>query len=532
MPERIYVADKQTLDSVKEDTTKILGAIGESGLGGGLPTGNCSNLRKEVKGSVVRLRWADPGDSTVGGVLLSSWAGTKLVRKRGGYPETENDGTVVCDNKVLNAYDSVWFEDDLGADAGDPKEYYYRTFPYNDQGLHNRNPSNHFQEFIVYGFRINKYDSNPATRVEYLESTAGMTPAHMDYARGRFDYGDWANVWFVEENKPYMVNYDGTPAYELDPDDYTKKMDGTASDISNSSFNGNAMAKIPAVWLKQYEDENYEYCYIANGPADAGFKAYAHTRSDGTVMEYKWLRIYKSALIGGKLRSLSGQQPTYNNTATAEITAAVANGQLWYTTAWADRNLIDMLLKLMSCHDNSQAIFGNGNLNYNKDAAPIYGVIKTGSLNKTGQFFGYNDNIHDVKVFHLEGWWANQWERIAGMVYGTDGKLKVKMTPTYNTDGSGYINTGVTFTGTSSGYTSKTKMTEYGRLPIEVSGSETTYTCDGMWFNTTQFNYALAGGDCNDGLRCGASCLDVGDLVSNSYWNIGAALSCEHPVTA
>lgn len=531
MGERIYVADKQTLDSVKDDTEELLKKLGGGGLGGGIAPQNCSTMRKEFKGNVVRLRWTDPGDSVINHVLISSWAGTKIVRKQGCYPETEQDGTVICDNRVLNAYQSVWFEDDLTG-VGIPDEYYYRAFPYNDQGLCSRNDKNRFEDYIVYGFRIDKNDSNPATRVEYLESAIGMTPAHMDYQNGVFDYGDWAGAWFVEENKPYMVNYDGTPAYELDPDDYTKKLDGTASDIANSSFNGNAMAKIPVVWLKQFEDNYFEYCYISNGQVDEGYRAYAHTRADGSVMDYKWLRIFKGSIFDGKLRSLSGQQPTHDNQAPAEISAATANGSLWYTTSWADRNLIDMLLRLMSCNDNSQVAFGNGNLNYNANGSPTYGVMKTGSLNTSGQFFGYNDNVHDVKVFHLEGWWANQWERIAGMVYGTDGKVKVKMTPPYNTDGVGYTDTGITITGTNGGYASKTRMIENGRIPYEASGSETTYTSDGIWHNTKQFNYALAGGNCYNGFRCGASCLAVNNLVSHSFWYVGAALSCEQPAVA
>ena len=39
------------------------------------------------------------------------------------------------------------------------------------------------------------------------------------------------------------------------PDDYTKKSDGTtASDVSNTSYDGNALARIPPVWMKQWDD--------------------------------------------------------------------------------------------------------------------------------------------------------------------------------------------------------------------------------------------------------------------------------------
>ena len=49
-----------------------------------------------------------------------------------------------------------------------------------------------------YGMKINKNDSNPATRCTYLFDAVGMTPAAMNYSAGRFDFGDWGNVFFVK----------------------------------------------------------------------------------------------------------------------------------------------------------------------------------------------------------------------------------------------------------------------------------------------------------------------------------------------
>lgn len=34
---------------------------------------------------------------------------------------------------------------------------------------------------------------------------------------------------------------------------------------------------------------------------------------------------------------------------------------------------------------------------------------------------------------------------------------------------------------------------------------------------------AIVGGNCNNGLLVGASCVNLNNLVSNSNWNIGAA---------
>ena len=66
-----------------------------------------------------------------------------------------------------------------------------------------------------YGMRINRLDSNPATRVKYVLDAVGMTPAGMNYSGGGFDYGDWGDIWFVKNNRPVMLRTDGTVDYEL-----------------------------------------------------------------------------------------------------------------------------------------------------------------------------------------------------------------------------------------------------------------------------------------------------------------------------
>ena len=213
-------------------------------------------------------------------------------------------------------------------------------------------------------------------------------------------------------------------------------------------------------------------------------------------------------------------------TGTNEITYAKANGSLWYTRTWSQRNLINMLLILMSKTENSQEAFGYGYHTGGSSSSPNY--LQTGYRSDKGQFYGTNANRDAVKVFHIENWWGDTWERIAGLMY-VGGKIKTKMVPTYNTTGDGYTDTGVTMSGTSGGYVSTTKMTENGRLPVVCSGSETTYTCDGGWYNASQVDYAIVGGGSDNGLHCGASAVNLTDLVSVSYWSISAALSCEQP---
>ncbi|MBQ9487130.1 MAG: hypothetical protein IJU91_04915, partial [Selenomonadaceae bacterium] len=135
---------------------------------------------------------------------------------------------------------------------------------------------------VRYGIRINKTEPDPDNRVEYLYDAVGMTPAHMVYdtdttAAGTdsdtsyFDYGDWADVWFVRDNKPCMLKSNGTVDYYLDPNDYDKKVDGSTSDVGNTSYDGNAMVQFPLVWIYRYEDDDYLYEIISDIQWDSNY---------------------------------------------------------------------------------------------------------------------------------------------------------------------------------------------------------------------------------------------------------------------
>ena len=153
----------------------------------------------------------------------------------------------------------------------------------------------------------------------------------------------------------------------------------------------------------------------------------------------------------------------------------------------------------------------------------------TGTLDTMGQFYGYNDSTHQVKVFHVEKFWGDQWDRIAGLI-NSGGKIYVKMTPEGNgyrvTDVTGYTNTNLTLSGTSGGYISAGSMTEHGFIPTTISGSGTTHYCDGSWFNNSQLDYLIVGASANNASAIGgAFTFNVNNAPSNANWNNGCGLS-------
>lgn len=72
----------------------------------------------------------------------------------------------------------------------------------------------------IYGFHIDPSISDPAQAVTYLADAMGKTPAAM--GASSFSYGDWGDAFFMP--KPCMLRYDGTVAYYLDPEDYSRKI--------------------------------------------------------------------------------------------------------------------------------------------------------------------------------------------------------------------------------------------------------------------------------------------------------------------
>ena len=144
-------------------------------------------------------------------------------------------------------------------------------------------------------------------------------------------------------------------------------------------------------------------------------------------------------------------------------------------------------------------------------------------------FWGSSVGTNDVKVFGIEGFWGNVWEGMAGLVY--NGNIKTKMVPTYNFDGSGYNDTGLDPSGTSGGYVSTAQSyTDQGYVPQVASGSETRYYCDGLWYNTSQIDYAFVGGCWTYAGRVGPRCVNLCNLASYADTAVGSRLSFVGPL--
>lgn len=492
-----------------------------------------------------KLKWLEPEDTIIDGQVICVVENVSIVRKLGSEPNNISDGIPVIEvqRKDFGRYTGVWFVDEgFSPEYGDM--WHYKAFPVSTTGFANFSTLNDTpvpcRESILYGFVIDQNESDPDSMITYIEDNAVFAPAHMDYENDVFDYGDWADAWFIKDLRPCMLNYDGTVAYELDPDDYTKKLDGTESDVANADFSGNAMVGVPKVYWKVVDNgDGTANVYFSNEKLDEDFVSWSHIDNNGDEIDYCYMPAYDGSLVNNRLRSLSGRAPLTNKNRQNEVDYAKANNIdsniIWYTGVVCDWLLVALLLTLISKSTDSQTKFGTGNVKTYVNTSNT-GIKPSGTLNKKGLFCGKQDQSTCVKVFGMENHWGNVWKVVAGWV-NDKGTQKVKMTygrsdgstvDGYNMDGSGYVTVpNATPSGASGGYISNLAMMKFGLIPYASLGSATTYYCDGFWFNNGQYNYAITGGYTNSSLFCGAFCVGLHNTWSAMTWSLGASLSCK-----
>lgn len=388
----------------------------------------------------------------------------------------------------------------------------------------------------IYGFHIDGNEADPDAAVRYLKDAVGMTPAKMDCDNDVFDYGSWEDAFFMP--RPCMLNQDGTVAYYLDPNDFTKKEDGTDSDVADSTYAGNAMMEWgrdgQKIWLKvvpKGSDNTSADVFISNMQVTEDYHAWSFMDANGAYIDHFYTPIYNSSEVDNVLRSISGQASHYGWNVTIESKCAKANGTGWFIETFGDRLLIDYLLILIGKSLNTQAVFGNGILTGGADAVNTY---ITGTANDKGLFYGSTaNNTTVVKVFGMENYWGLQGRRTAGLVT-LNGSLYYKLTES-DADGAsgGYTENGTDYiagpaTPVSSNSFTKTMLfaADGSMLNKAAGGSSETYYCDSSWMSPSgNGKYAVFGGNAGSGLGSGAFFVDLSFTPSIIRWNADANLS-------
>lgn len=438
--------------------------------GDGYPVGAVTNFQAKSDNKQAVLTWTDPDDVTIEDsngnlITIARWKGTKILRKTGSYPANENDGVLVVDNGVRNQYQSNGF-----VDTGLTNEvtYYYSAFPYTLEDVFDAKTDVSVvpTEQRIYGVRIDKNNSNPETRVTYIGDSIGFTP--MRGNNGNFQWGSWQKVFNDYEIKPVVLQ-NRTVQYYLNPNDFTKKADGSNAVIMGSD--GDVMIEFgKPIWYK-WADEGDTYTIEISDKEFIGAVKHAFEIEDGY--------------------NLSPYYPLL---------------------------LTQILFVIFFKSTDSQTALGRGYVDGNS------GYASTGNANNKGMFFGETTGKQQMKFLGMEDYWGNKFWWIDGLVTDASYNLLIGKR-SFNDNGSGYTSHSSGISTNTGGYINSIQGgNDKGFIIKSGSGSETTYYADyGALYSS---RVAYFGGYQSYGSDAGFANLRLNSSASSATAYVGARLFC------
>ena len=361
----------------------------------------------------------------------------------------------------------------------------------------------------VFGVEIDLTNLNPETAVTYTDAAVGMTPGSA-----------WNTMPIFKDIKPCVLK-NGVVQYYLNPNDLTKKADGTAADISSGN-DGDVMVEIPKIGYKIITANNTLIIKVTSNPDDAAnFKYYAHTREDEGDRSKLYIGAYLGSNVSSKLRSLSGKTPYAGGTAPAGTigtcrTMAQANGAGYDQVSFYPLTLLQCLFLIKYKNRDSQTALGRGYVDGNSAA------INTGGTNSKGIDFGETTGKQQMCFLNIEDMWGNLFWFIDGLFSNASRNMLTAFTD-FNDTGAGYTDRGQGATSDIGNYMSKPQgTTETGFIAKEVSGSATTHFTDSAYLNAARL--PSFGGRWNSGGLAGVFRLLVNLAADSSYSSCGARL--------
>ena len=484
----------------------------------------------------IKLKFKEPSDTVIDNQSICIVEKVIIRRKKDSAPESETDGDLVLEikRKDFGTYSNGWFIDtELSPIENDI--YYYKAFPVSTSGIVNKASEELNIEcvnFKLYGFRLNQNESDPDNMITYISNNSKFKSAKMNFETGVFDYGDWNDAWFIKNIKPCMLNFDGTVAYELDKNDYTKKSDGiTASEVADLNFAGNAMVGIPKVYCKIVDNnDNTIDFYFSDTKIDDNYHCWSHIDPKGNEIDFSYFGIYNTVRYNSRVRSIKNQNPAKVNT-NGWLQCKnnnLGSDRIWHSYYYTDWMLISLLCVLIGKSTDVTSVFGKGNINNQNEP------LISGTMDDKGLFFGSNDNSVGVKIFGLENIWGNINKWIEGASY-TKGIFK--FCPNVSLYSENWIEVDEsTLNDYSGGYISKIKIdSEHNVLyPESLKGSSSTYFCDSCLYSNTLNDGALFMGgsslDTDSGILLYH--LDTENTVAGISNNYSSCLICCKPLAS
>lgn len=494
-----------------------------------------------------------PSDTVIDGQTICTVGGCVIRRKTDGYPVDEFDGDLIADvttNTVV--YDENVVENGY---------YYYAAFPYSKQGVYNRSNKNRIKakavKYYIFGYRLQIDNSDPDARVTYPSDVmnANYTPAFMDYDNDTFNPGSWtieAGKYFIP--RPCVLNQYGSVVEYLDPNNYDKKTDGTDSVYNVSSDNiyktYAAMMQWPKIYIQRKINGSYYEFRCSDRKVGDEWECWCNYNNANKEISNFYTGIYMTYYehnAANPTLYATGNWSIYEKYPSNIRSAAKRRGNRWGVDQLCDRLLIQDLLVMLCKSTNTQEKYGYG---YTSTANTSFSDGGSG-MDTKGLFWGTKDGKKGVKVFGMNHLWGNCGRALDGLILA-NGKLKAKFTAgtkdgsttsSYNEDGSGYIDLGISLNSTSS-YANAFYYSKYGCIPIgttsssksttyyndktetishSTAGSASTYHCDqlGTGDSSDKSFYPRCGGRYNSDLYAGAFAITLSSGATDAPYCVG-----------
>lgn len=529
---------------------------------GGLPPANMKSV-EVIYGNdstSLVLKGVDPDDGVGGdGQTLVKWQGTKIVRKVGSYPTKVTDGTLVCDYQVRNQYRNTGFTD-TGLVKG--TTYYYRWFPYSDQGVVN----------VSADDKVNRASKAPEENM-----IVGVTAdwANNTYTRTDKAVGQSAGTFFdkfkafggrrrciVADDKTILA-FHGDAAY-TETGKLTKKV----------TKNGRTYAVGTSVQVMVYQPKFYykvtpitkvsnpystgfmirKATYQVADVQYSGFKVHPDFVRNGKELPYILISAFEcatqdasgnyittNASLGTKLASIAGAKPatgsngTNNHTFTRAVARnlAHARGAGWEIGDMLTAAATQLLAMIEYGGMDLQTLLDRGNVG---NTGSYAGVLATGGTSSLGNASGHGAGDAGKRCMSYRGeeniygnvWtWqdgGNAYNSNQGILYWADHGFADDITT------SPYQSTGFNFA-RANGYISAYSYSDacdFMFIPCEVTGDSANPVGDYFYQNVTVSNMIVVslGGCCYYGSAAGLFLWAVNDASSNSLWDVGSRLVC------
>ena len=191
----------------------------------------------------------------------------------------------------------------------------------------------------AYGMEVDLDAVSSATAYTYLYDSVGKNPVTISTDGTVNNWDDTSSSWksFIYQYvEPCMLKLDGTVDYYLDRDNQSLRTDGvTASDISNSSYDGNAMVEFRKLWSNAKRIRGTNKYRLIMSPQEINKITFAEAfkRADGTYVDKVYYSMFKAGWDNTRANSLGGVGTDDQTTSISTIrTRAQANGSGWDVT--------------------------------------------------------------------------------------------------------------------------------------------------------------------------------------------------------